>query len=82
MAFGNPDEPHHAAALAIVAETEAAAAEILARQPGVDAGEAATLARVISAIQFVTLTSAEHLDSSIDEIVDAVRSQVAVILPR
>ena len=82
MVFGNPDEPHHAAALAIVAETEATAAELLSRHLGLDSGEAATLSRVISAIQFLTLTSPEYLGSSIDEIVDALRAQIAVILPR
>ena len=81
MVFGDPTEPHHAEALSIVAQTEKAIVGILTDLARLSAPEASTLARVISAIQFLTMASSEHTDSSIDEIVDAIRTQVAAILP-
>lgn len=81
MVFGDATEPHHAAALAIVAETEQALAETLVRLSTANASEASALARVISAILCVTMASSGH-DVTVAEIVDSIRSQVAVILPR
>jgi AcrR family transcriptional regulator len=81
MVFGDPAEPHHSEALAIVGQTEDATAGILTDHLGLDATEAATSARVISAILFLAMASSEHVDSSVEQIVDAVRAQVAAILP-
>jgi AcrR family transcriptional regulator len=81
MAFGDPAEPRHAEALAIAGRTEEATAGILARHLALDEAEAATMARIISAIQFLTMASAEHVDSSVEQIVAAIRTQVAAILP-
>lgn len=81
MVFGDATEPHHAAALAIVAETEQALAETLVRLTTANASKASALARVISAILCVTMASSGH-DVTVTEIVDSIRSQVAVILPR
>lgn len=81
MVFGDPAEPHHAAALAIVGQTEDAAAGILTLQTELDETEATVLARVISSILFLTMASSEHIDSSVEEIVDAIRTQVTAILP-
>lgn len=82
MVFGEPAEPHHAEALAIVGQTEDATAGLLSEHLRLDEAGAATLARVISAILFLTLASSEHVDSSVDQIVDAVHAQVRAILPR
>jgi AcrR family transcriptional regulator len=82
MVFGEPAEPHHAEALAIVGQTEDATAGLLSEHLRLDEVGAATLARVISAILFLTLASSEHVDSSVDQIVDAVHAQVRAILPR
>jgi len=82
MAFGNPTEPHHAEALAIVARTEDATADVLAQRTGLARTEAVTLAHVISAILFLTMASSEYVDSDVEGIVAAVRAQVAAILPR
>jgi hypothetical protein len=81
MVFGDPTEPRHAEALAIVGQTEQAMADIITGHLGLPPQTAATLARVISAILFVTMASSEHLDSSVGQIVDALRTQVAAILP-
>ncbi|GAA4489298.1 TetR/AcrR family transcriptional regulator [Microbacterium panaciterrae] len=82
MAFGNPTEPHHAEALAIVAQTEDATADVLAQRTGLARTEAVTLARVISAILFLAMASSEYVDSDVEGIVAAVRAQIAAILPR
>lgn len=82
MVFGEPAEPHHAEALAIVGQTEGATAGLLSEHLRLDEAGAAILARVISAILFLTLASSEHVDSSVDQIVDAVHAQVRAILPR
>jgi AcrR family transcriptional regulator len=81
MVFGDPTEPHHAEALAIVSRTEGATADILTQHLGLDDVRAATLARVISAILFLTMASSDHIDSSVEQIVDAVRTHVTAILP-
>lgn len=80
MVFGDPAEPHHAEALAIAGQTEEATADILARHLSLDDAGAATLARVISAILFLTLASGEHIGSSVEQIVAAIRTQVAAVL--
>ncbi|MDF9877698.1 TetR/AcrR family transcriptional regulator [Cellulosimicrobium cellulans] len=82
MVFGDPAEPRHAEALAIVAQTEDVAAGLLTQHLQLGETRATTLARVISAIVFLTMASSEHLDSSVDQIVDAIRAQVAAVLPR
>jgi len=81
MVFGDPTEPHHAEALAIVGQTEDAAAELLTQHLGLANEDAATLARVMSAIMFLTLSSSEFLHSTVDQIIDAIRIQIAAILP-
>lgn len=81
MVFGDPAEPHHAEALSIVAQTEAATAEVLVGRAKLAADEAATLAHVISAILLLELGATLNADSSIDELVASVRAQVAAVLP-
>lgn len=81
MIFGDPTEPHHAEALSIAGQTEQALAAVLARHSGVREVEAQTLARVISAILFLTMAASERADSSIEEILDAIRTQLTAILP-
>ncbi len=81
MVFGDPAEPRHAEALSIVGETERATAGILARLAGSSEDEASTLAGVVSAILFLTMASSVHEGSSVDDIVEAIRVQIAAILP-
>ncbi len=80
MVFGDPTEPRHAEALTIVGETEQATAGLLAQHLGLDEAEATTVARVISAILLLTMASGEHVGSSVEEIVQAIRTQVRAIL--
>jgi len=81
MAFGDPTEPHHAQALTIVAQTEAALASIVERDKRTTPEAASTLARVISAIMFLTMAASVNTLLSIDEIEAEIRRQVALILP-
>jgi AcrR family transcriptional regulator len=79
MVFGDPTEPRHAEALAIVAETEQAVAEILARRSDADSSGAAVRARIVSAICFLTMVSA---DPSADtaEVVSEIDQQLRALL--
>ncbi|KQQ93291.1 TetR family transcriptional regulator [Leifsonia sp. Leaf325] len=77
MAFGDPAEPHHAEALDIVAQTEAALAAVIGREPGPDA---ATLARVLSAVMFLAMAASVNASASIDDIVQDVRGQLVAVL--
>jgi len=75
MAFGDPAEPHHAEARAISAQTEEAIAAILAR-PHPD--DAATRARIVSSVMFLTM-AASSADSSASDIVKEIRRQLEAI---
>lgn len=81
MVFGDPGEFYHAEALSIVAQTEQAIADILAERAGIAAGEGATLARVISAIQFLELAASVNAASTVPQLLAQIRAQVAAILP-
>lgn len=82
IVFGDPTEPHHAAALAIVEETERTVAELLVRHSSSDAETAAALARVISAVQLLTISGSTGGETTVAEIMAAIRTQIAAILPR
>ena len=81
MAFGDATEPHHAEALAIVARTEEAVAGIITRLTSRSPADAASLAQVISAVVMLAMSSAVDEAVSDDEIVDAIRARLRVILP-
>jgi AcrR family transcriptional regulator len=80
MAFGDPSEPHHAQALAIVANTEQTIATVLRRAERVDSDEAATLAHIVSAIMFLSMVAAGRDTADVDEIVQDIRKQLRIIL--
>lgn len=80
MVFGDPAEPRHAEALSIVAETEEAIAAVLGRQEPARAHDAATTARIVSAIMFLSMAATVNAALSIDEIVQDIRTQVGVLL--
>lgn len=82
MAFGDPSEPHHARALAISGQTEQAVAEILVGRGGLDDGRAATLAHVVSAVVFVSMVSAVDPGTTVTTVVQSIRAQLEVVLPR
>ncbi|MEW1811761.1 helix-turn-helix domain-containing protein [Pseudarthrobacter phenanthrenivorans] len=81
MVFGDPTEPHHHAALTLAAGTEAAIAAVLQRNGRTSDKPAATLARAVSAIMFLTMAAATNASRSTDELILDIREQVAAILP-
>ena len=82
MVFGDPAEPRHREALAIVAQTEEAVAAVLARDDRLARGDAAILARVVSAVLFLTMAASVNITAGVQEILQDVRGQVAALLPR
>ena len=81
MVFGDPDEPHHHAALTLAAGTEAAIAAVLDREARTTADSAATLARVISAIMFLSMAASTNVSRPVEDLLLEIRNQVAAILP-
>ena len=82
MVFGDPEEPRHSEALAIVAQTEEAVAAVLRRDERVAEGDAATLAHIVSAVMFLSMAASVNIALSVEEIVQDIRRQVDVLLPR
>ena len=81
MVFGDPDEPHHHAALTLAAGTEAAIAAVLERESRTTADSAARLAHVISAIMFLSMAASTNVSRTEEELLLEIRNQVAAILP-
>src|SRR5215207_3103293 len=81
MVFGDPAEPRHGEALAIAARTGDAIAAVLQREEGPTEPDAANLARVVSAIMFVSMAATTNAARSVDEVVADIRAQVKVLLP-
>jgi AcrR family transcriptional regulator len=80
MVFGDPEEPRHAEALAITAQTEEAVAAVLRRDNRVRADEAAMLARVVSAIMFISMAATLNAGLSVDDLVQDIRNQLRIVL--
>jgi TetR/AcrR family transcriptional regulator len=81
MVFGDPNEPHHHAALTLAGGTEAALADMLQRDRRTTPDAAATLARVVSAIMFLSMAASTNISWSIEDLLLDIRNQVAAILP-
>ncbi|MEU1981808.1 helix-turn-helix domain-containing protein [Nocardia sp. NPDC019395] len=82
MVFGNPEEPHHRDALAVVEQTEEAIAAVLRRDERVGVAEAARRAHIVSAIMFLAMAATANIARSVDEIVADIREQVSALLPQ
>jgi len=81
MVFGDPNEPHHHAALILAGGTEAAIADVLQRDGHTTPDAAATLGRVVSAIMFLSMAASTNVSRSIEDLLLDIRNQVAAILP-
>lgn len=66
----------------VAARTEEAVAAALGRAGRLSESDAATLARVVSAVGFLTMAASVNATASVDEILRDVRDQLAVVLPR
>ncbi|WP_045731562.1 TetR/AcrR family transcriptional regulator [Pseudarthrobacter chlorophenolicus] len=82
MVFGDPTEPHHSAALTIVAQTEEAITAILTQSQSTDAAEAATAARVISAIMFINMATSVNAALDNEALLQEIRTQIRLVIPR
>ncbi|WP_243077154.1 TetR/AcrR family transcriptional regulator [Microbacterium sp. SS28] len=82
MVFGDPAEPHHAVALAIVAETEAVLAAVLRRDSRIDERDASKIARVISAVMFLSMAGSADAGVTSLDVLAEIESQLRAILPR
>ncbi|MDQ0079642.1 TetR/AcrR family transcriptional regulator [Arthrobacter oryzae] len=82
MVFGDHTEPHHSAALSIVGQTEEAIAAILDREELAGAGDAATTARIVSAIMFVSMAASVNAGLDIEALVQDIRTQISLLIPR
>ncbi|MWV48047.1 TetR family transcriptional regulator [Rathayibacter sp. VKM Ac-2803] len=80
LVFGDPAEPHRAEGLALSLRLEDGVTRALSRDRS--PVDAATLARVISSVLHVTTTATLHLHDALPEVLDHLRRQVAVVLPR
>ncbi len=81
LVFGDPEEPHHRDALTLTLQTEEAIAAVLRRDDRLGERDAATLARIVSAIMFVTMAATANITRTVDELVQEIRDQVGVLLP-
>ncbi|MCY1674920.1 TetR/AcrR family transcriptional regulator [Pseudarthrobacter sp. SL88] len=82
MVFGDPTETHHNAALSIVGQTEEAIAEILGREKLAGAEDAATAARIVSAIMFVSLAASVNAGMDIEALERDIRTQISLLIRR
>jgi len=80
LVFGDPEEPHHRMGLELIQQVDDAFVEILVGDGRLDAGDAALLARTISATMFISLASPIHLHSTDAEVCADIREQVRVLL--
>jgi TetR/AcrR family transcriptional regulator len=81
MVFGDPNEPYHHAALTLAGGTEAAIADVLRRDGRTTPDAAAKLARVVSAIMFLSMAASTSVSWPIEDLLLDIRNQVAAILP-
>lgn len=82
MVFGDPQEPRHGEALAIVVQTEQAIASVLRRDERLGPDDAATLAHIVSAVMFLSMAASVNIASSVEQIVQDIRGQLGVLLRR
>ena len=80
MVFGDPEEPQHGEALAIATQTEEAITAVLRRDKRIGDDDAATLARVVSSVMFLSMAASLNATLSVEEIVQDIRRQVSALL--
>lgn len=80
LVFGDPAEPYRSAGLTLAASLEDGITGLLTRDAYVDAADAATLARVITAIIHVSTTAAVYLHRSDEAVLADVRNQIRATL--
>ena len=82
LVFGDPSEPYRREGLALAMRLEDGIARVLAGDPAISARDAATLARVVTAIIHISTTATIYLDRSDDEVAEDIREQVRAVVVR
>ncbi|MET3366927.1 TetR/AcrR family transcriptional regulator [Arthrobacter sp. M2012083] len=80
IVFGDPSEPHHAEALSLTIRTEAAIAGIFSRDERLLARDAEKLARIVTSIMFISMTSSANIGHTDAQVGDEIRDQISVLL--
>ncbi|WP_332667419.1 TetR/AcrR family transcriptional regulator [Aeromicrobium sp.] len=81
LAFGDPEDPHHAKALTIAGQTEEALADVLRRDASL-IDDAPTLAHIISAIGLLSMAANADPAVSNAAVAADIRTQVTALLAR
>jgi hypothetical protein len=79
VVFGDPTEPHHSEALRLTTMTEAAIADVL-RRDDMAGANAGTLAHIILAIMFISITITTNAVLEDDSVIAEIRGQIQVLL--
>jgi AcrR family transcriptional regulator len=82
LVFGDTQEPYHRDAFALTLQTEDAIADVLRRADRIGTDDSASLAHIVSAVMFVGMASPANIARTVDDIVEEIRNQVRVLLPR
>lgn len=83
LVFGDPTEPHRREGLTLAGRLEDGITTLLARDERISTGDAATLARVITAIIHISTTATIHLRRSDEAVLTDIREQIrATLSPR
>ena len=80
MVFGDPSEPHHSEVLSIVAQTEEAIAAIPGRGGRAAAADAATMARIVTAVMFLGMAASVNATSPVEAIVQDIRTRISLLV--
>jgi AcrR family transcriptional regulator len=80
LVFGDPAEPYRREGLALSSRLEEGIARLLTRDERIDGRDAATLARVITAIIHISTTATVYLHRSDDAVLSDIREQVQATL--
>ncbi|SEC42401.1 DNA-binding transcriptional regulator, AcrR family [Streptomyces sp. 3213] len=80
LLFGDPAEPYRQAGLALAGRLEDGVTSLLTRDEHVGAADAATLARVITAIIHISTTATVHLHRSNEAVLADIRDQIHATL--
>ena len=80
LVFGDPAETYRREGLTLAGRLEGGLSTLLARDERISPGDAATLARVFTAIIHISTTATIYIDRSDEEVLSDIREQIQSIL--
>ena len=80
LIFGDPTEPYRREGLTMAARLEGGLSTLLASDERINPGDAATLARVITAILHLSTTATVYMDRSVEEVLTDIGEQTRSVL--